>query len=101
MPNLCSRHRMNPIIERMDVLPSTKRKVPCYRLPQLHIFYNSVRHLEIDPMRAVRLLDGIPPLLTMRVDPTPLRIGRAAKGNVSAGNFQPMAREGLNKIPSL
>lgn len=96
--DLGGRHRVNPVIEHTKVLCAIERKVPRDRLPNLHILYDSVRHLEIDSVRAVRLLDGVPPLLTMCVDPAPAGSGRASKGHISAGDFDPVAREGLNGV---
>lgn len=92
---------MNTVIERMNVLSPAQGKVPRNRLPQLHVLHDSVRDLETDPMRAVRLLNSVPPLLAVRVDPAPVGVGRPAEGDIGTGDFEPVAGEGLDEIKML
>jgi hypothetical protein len=47
------------------------------------------------------LLDSVPPLLTVRINPSPLRVCSPAKGHIGASNFDPMPRERLDRVRSL
>jgi hypothetical protein len=52
-------------------------------LPELHVVDDATVDLaERPPMRAVRLLHGIPPFLPMSVNPAPIRVCRAAERDV-------------------
>lgn len=86
---------MDSVVISMDVLPPAERKVPSNRLPKLHILHNAIRDLEIDSMWSVGLLYGVPPLLPVRINPSPVGVSRAAQGNISAGDFEPVTGESL------
>lgn len=66
---------MNPVIKHMQVFCSIKSEVPGDGLPNLHVSHDAVGNREIDSVRPVRLLDRVPPLLSFRVNPAPLRVG--------------------------
>lgn len=86
---------MNTVVERMNVLPSAQSKVPGDGLPEFHVLKDTVGDAKVDAMRAVGLLDGVPPLLTVGVDPAPVGIGGTAKSNVCASDLDPVTRESL------
>jgi len=79
------RSGQDSVIVNMEIVRSFRLEVPSDRLVDLHVHDHARVDVSKEPtIGPIGLLHQVPPLLTVAVDPTPVRIGGSAQRHIAS-----------------